>query len=70
MRKSIGRDDLQIKVCFVCPTTQNEVTQVVTNWDFTSYDNECECCGSHGEIRVDFKCESCEESHEYYIREW
>jgi len=70
MINTLGRDALKFVVRFTCPKTGGWVEQEIDRFDFSSFDDDCECCGSHGEMKVDFKCESCDGSHEYFIQEW
>lgn len=61
-------EGIYIKV--TCPKTSKEVLVKISEYDFNHSDQECELCGSHGEISVDYKCMECGESHEYEIRSW
>jgi len=59
---------LFIKV--ICPVKNEEVTIQLTEYDIMATNQECELCGSHGDITVDFKCPLCGESHSHEIRGW
>jgi hypothetical protein len=53
-----------------CPKTSKEVMIEISVYDIMHSEQECEICGSHGEISVDFKCPECGEFHEHEIRKW
>ncbi len=51
----------------VCPTLDAEVTCNDVTWD--SDTQECELCGSHGEVTATVKCE-CGEHHDITLYSW
>ena len=53
-----------------CHSTDEEVMIEVSVHDFHASDSECELCGSHGEISVDYKCPVCGQHHEYELQSW
>jgi DnaJ-class molecular chaperone len=54
-----------------CTRTGEEVKVEFEPYDFEASEQECETCGSHGEIVVTInKCPSCELPHRITIREW
>ena len=38
--------------------------------DFHSSESECDLCGSHGSMSVDFKCTVCGNYHTIELKEW
>jgi ribosomal protein S27E len=53
-----------------CPVTGKEVDIKLSEYDISSTSQECEICGSHGDVTVNFKCTECNETHEHEIRSW
>lgn len=49
-------------------TGRNERIEIDAAY-FTASDQECETCGSHGSIEVEFKC-ACGKGHTIEIRGW
>ena len=42
----------------------------ISEYDISATSQECECCGSHGDVSVSFKCPGCGNHHEHTIRSW
>lgn len=61
-------EGIYIKV--TCPKISKEILIKISKDDFNYSDQECEICGSHGEISIDYKCSECGEFHEYKINSW
>jgi hypothetical protein len=58
----------EIVIEFTCREKGLQRTKV-SEHDFTSYDQECEICGSHGSMEVDLKCE-CGKTHCVELKSW
>ncbi len=57
-----------MNVTFTCSEAGKQ-TVYVSEHDFMSLNQECELCGSHGNITVDVKC-ACGETHSIEIKSW
>lgn len=48
--------------------------EVMVPWDvvdFTASVDECECCGDHGEVKLEiWDCPNCGKRHEVSVRDW
>lgn len=51
-----------------CPTLGRVEVDAAKAW-FSSSENECDLCGSHGEVTASFSCD-CGTSHEIYLHSW
>ena len=58
--------DWELSLTYTCPVTGEKVKmgkEIVD--DFSSYEQECEICGSHGSITLSVgKCKSCGKYHD------
>lgn len=52
-----------------CEKLHKEVFVDIKDCCWFGGESECELCGSHGNVSVDFKCE-CGKSHEVELRSW
>jgi len=57
-----------IIINFTCDGVGGGVT--VNADDFHSSESECDLCGSHGHMTVDFKCTVCKDYHTIEMKEW
>jgi hypothetical protein len=57
-----------ISITFTCPVKQEVVT--TEEFNFSSHSDECDLCGSHGDIKVNFHCPLCDKYHEDILSEW
>ena len=53
-----------------CPVTGKEFELKLSEHDIRSHSQECEICGSHGDMTIDYTCPECKEFHEYEIKSW
>jgi len=52
-----------------CEKLDKEIMVDIKNCFWDSGQSECEVCGSHGNVSVDFKCE-CGKDHEVELKSW
>jgi hypothetical protein len=53
-----------------CHKTGADVLVELSQYDFHTSSQECDTCGSHGSVTIDFTCPECGESHEYELKSW
>ena len=53
-----------------CPIKDTEVMIELRGDEVTASEQECEICGSHGEVSVFFQCPECKEYHDIELRSW
>lgn len=59
----------KIKLEFVCSTCGKVECEVSVN-DFSAIDQECEICGSHGDITVSVNCPVCKNHSTIELQGW
>lgn len=52
-----------------CEKLNKEITINIKDCYWKGIEQECETCGSHGRVSVEFKCE-CGERHEVDLNSW
>ena len=60
------------EVIFICNNllpTLEEIHIPADKLYWNASAEECECCGSHGEVSVEFKC-PCGHTHSVMLRDW
>lgn len=68
--KKLAHDFLGLFLKVKCPAVGTEVTIKLSEHDFYASEQDCEICGSHGEIKVNYKCTACGQDHEHEIQGW
>ncbi len=58
-----------VSLVVFCEKLAREVTVKLEDAYFTSSENECELCGSHGSVVVSVGCK-CGKTHKIEIRSW
>lgn len=57
-------------VKYYCPYLGKVLTKTIQpDYDLEYSSNECDICGSHGYVQVDFKCK-CGNRHELSLKNW
>lgn len=69
-QKSHKHEGIIIYIKYTCPVTHKEIELPIGSHDISASEQECELCGSHGEISISFHCPECGEFHEHQIRTW
>ena len=59
----------KILIEFVCSQCGKQTAEVSVH-DFSAHDDECELCGSHGDITVDVRCPECKTYGEIELQSW
>ena len=68
--KKITHEFIELLVKAKCSKTGKEFTVSVGQWDIYSHEQECEICGSHGEMTVDIHCPECGQTHSHVLKSW
>jgi len=70
MAKKKKHEFLGLTLKVKCPKDDSEVTIELSEHDIRSTSQECDMCGSHGDITIDFECPVCGEFHEHELKSW
>jgi uncharacterized Zn finger protein len=52
-----------------CPHCGREIKHEVSRYDFSNSSSECDLCGSHTTLSIDFRCPDCKECIELIIED-
>jgi len=73
MSKKPDSELVSVSVTFICIKTGKEVTVNLTAPYYhaiSSYESECELCGSHGYVDVSVTCPECKKVHDFSLKSW
>jgi len=70
MATKITHEFIELLVKAKCSKTGKEFTVPVGIWDIYASEQECELCGSHGEMTVDIHCPECGQTHSHTLKSW
>ena len=56
-------------VIYYCHKCQKDKQKELSEHEISGWENECGCCGSHGGIRLEFKCD-CGKQNNFSIGSW
>lgn len=56
-------------ISIYCPNKKRIVSVPLVNLSWSADDSECEMCGSHGSVEVEFECK-CGKSHSIELDSW
>lgn len=68
-KKAVEKKAEMKKASFYCPKLKKQVSIPFASMMFTSGENECELCGSHGHASVQYRCK-CGKSHTVELHSW
>jgi hypothetical protein len=65
-----------VYIKFKCPndiidrTEESSIEVKLSEYSISSRTQECEICGSHGDVTIEYKCPICGETHKYELSSW
>jgi primosomal protein N' len=59
-----------ISLIFECPHCKVKFDLSSDKVEFYHHDDQCDLCGSHGEISIDTNCTECKKGFEVEISSW
>ena len=63
-------EDVKLEVYLVCPKCGKETHDDIDSYDVSACVDDCEMCGSHGTVEIDFNCQYCGARAEYELKDW
>jgi len=69
---SMSKEATLTAVTITCPKDGKAYQVRADGYEIEWYasENECECCGSHGEVSMTFTCSGCGKDHSIELRSW
>ena len=67
--KKLEHKILGVFIKVICPISMHENIIEISN-DVTANSQECEICGSHGDVSVMYTCPDCGQWHDHEIKSW
>ena len=70
MTQNTALTEFTLKLYARCQQSGEHVEIDIKPSDINSSVSDCELCGSHGRIYIDFPCPQCKSYHEVELNEW
>jgi hypothetical protein len=69
-KKAKAKRKAEVKaISIYCPNKKRIVSVPLVNLSWNAHADECEICGTHGDVSVDVSC-PCGKSHEIELSSW